>query len=1040
MAAICSKCGSTNPGTSHFCAECGTALELSLKGGVSVTKTVQTPIKELTMGSLFAGRYQIIEELGKGGMGRVYKVLDTEVNTKVALKLIRAEISEDPETVERFRNELKTARDISHKNVCRMYDLGKEAGSYFITMEYVPGEDLKSMIRMSGQLGLGTAVAIARQVCEGLAEAHKRGVVHRDLKSSNIMVDREGTARVMDFGIARSAKVKGITGAGVMIGTPEYMSPEQVEGKEVDARSDIYSLGIILYEMVTGRLPFEGDTPFSVGVKQKSETPHDPRQLNPQVPEEFGRLVLRCLEKEKPKRFQRFEDVLSALEGVERKMPTTLREATRHAKPITTREITVKFSLRSVWKPAVIVLGLAAVVFIASRLLTRRGFLPFPMDKPSLAVMYFKNNTGDKSLDHWRRMLSDLLIADLAQSKHVRVMSEDKLAGILERLDQRDAESYSSTVLKNVGAIGGVKHILQGSYAKAGDELRINVVLLEAQTGEHVGSESVAGKGEESIFPMVDELTRKIKADFKLSKSDIASDIDREIGKITTASPQAYEYYAEGRRYHNSGDNRRSIQLMEKALEIDPRFAMAYRSMAMSYNNLSLYNERKKYLQKALEYFDRLTDEERFMIQGDFFKDSDLTLDKAIESYEKLVEIYPENTMANHNLAMIYCYDFEEWDKAIEKYEACVKSRTEFVYSYIQLADACRSRGLYAKAIKVLEDYIRNFSDNAEIQTELAYTDIYQGDFRSAQAKVERALAVDPNDFQAWVVRGDIDLCLGNLTNAENVYQKLIEAGEPTAYGDGVGRLGNLRLLEGRFREAEEIWKQALRFSESHGQPRWILMAASGLADVCLRSGKFDDALKYAQVVQANGEKEESLSDQRNALYFKTRAFIGKHDLAGAGQAAEALKKVIDQGQNKKAVRFHDHLLGLLELEKKRYAEAIRYFEKALSLAPNGPLAKDADLLESLALAHYQAGYLGKARDVYRQIAALTTGRLSKGNIFSKSFYMLARIHEEQGKKAEAVENFRKFLDLWKGADPGRTEVADAKTRLAALGRNKTGL
>ena len=220
------------------------------------------------MGSLFAGRYQVIEELGKGGMGRVYKVLDTEVNTKVALKLIRAEISEDPETVERFRNELKTARDISHKNVCRMYDLGKEAGSYFITMEYVPGEDLKSMIRMSGQLGLGTAVAIARQVCEGLAEAHKRGVFHRDLKSSNIMVDREGTARVMDFGIARSAKVKGITGAGVMIGTPEYMSPEQVEGKEVDARSDIYSLGIILYEMVTGRLPFEGDTPFSVGVKQ----------------------------------------------------------------------------------------------------------------------------------------------------------------------------------------------------------------------------------------------------------------------------------------------------------------------------------------------------------------------------------------------------------------------------------------------------------------------------------------------------------------------------------------------------------------------------------------------------------------------------------------------------------------------------------------------------------------------------------------------------------------------------------------------------
>jgi tetratricopeptide (TPR) repeat protein len=230
--------------------------------------------------------------------------------------------------------------------------------------------------------------------------------------------------------------------------------------------------------------------------------------------------------------------------------------------------------------------------------------------------------------------------------------------------------------------------------------------------------------------------------------------------------------------------------------------------------------------------------------------------------------------------------------------------------------------------------------------------------------------------------------------------------------------------------------RQALRFSESNGQPRWIRMSANGLANVCVRSGKFDETLKYCQVALEIGEKEESLSAQRLTLYLKARALIGMNDLEGAGKAADALKKVIDQGQNKKAVRFHDHLLGLLELEKKRYAEAIRYFEKALSLAPNGPLAKDADLLESLALAHYQAGDLGKARDVYRQIAALTAGRLENGCVWSRSFYMLGRIHEERGEKAPAIEHYKKFLDLWKGADPGRTEVAEAKTRLAALERN----
>ncbi len=328
-----------------------------------MTETLQAPVRELTTGSTFANRYQVIEELGHGGMGRVYKVFDTDIKEKIALKLLRPEIALDKETVERFSNELKLARKISHRNVCRMFDLGKAEGTTFITMEFVPGEDLKKFIRKSGQLGAGRAVSIAKQICEGLAEAHHLGVVHRDLKPQNIMVDEDGNARIMDFGIARSLRGKGITGAGVMIGTPEYMSPEQVEGKDVDQRSDIYSLGVILFEMVTGHVPFEGDTPFTIGVKHKSERPRNPRELNSQLPEDLSRVILRCLEKDKVKRYQTAEELRTDLEKVEQGLPTTER-IIAPKKSFTSREITVKFNLRKLAVPlsAVIVLAAAAVI------------------------------------------------------------------------------------------------------------------------------------------------------------------------------------------------------------------------------------------------------------------------------------------------------------------------------------------------------------------------------------------------------------------------------------------------------------------------------------------------------------------------------------------------------------------------------------------------------------------------------------------------------------------------------------------------------
>ncbi len=1035
----CSKCNSESAADTRFCSNCGAPLQPSDEISPDLTKTLQAPIKELTTGSTFAERYQIIEELGKGGMGKVYKVLDKDIKEKVALKLLSPEIASDEKTIERFSNELKFARKISHRNVCRMYDLGKEEGTRYITMEYVPGEDLKRLVRKVGQLSAGKTIFIAKQLCEGLAEAHHLGIVHRDLKPQNIMIDEEGNARIMDFGIARSLKAKGVTGSGVMIGTPEYMSPEQAEVKEVDQRSDIYSLGVILYEMVTAQVPFKGETPLSIAMKHKSQAPRDPKEINAQLSEDLSHVIMKCMEKDRNKRYQNVEDILSELINIEEGIPTTERVLPKR-KPLTTKEITVTFKLQKLFIPALVIVALVVIGTIIWRLIPRREAISsIPSGKPTLAVMYFKNNTGDESLDHWRTMIADLFIADLTQSKYIDVLSGERLFTILDELNQLEAKSYSSDILKQVAAQGRVNHILVGNYAKAGDTIRINVILQQARTDKTLASEGVEGKGEESIFSMVDELTKKIKANFKLSPEEIADDIDREVGDITTSSPEAYKYYVEGRKYFLKGEWRQSILLMEKTVTIDPEFAMAYRSIAMGYNNLGLMSERNIYMQKALESSDRSSDRERYRIQGDFYFSSEKTYDKAIESYIKLLELYPEDSIGNTNLGLLY-YRLEEWDKAIERFEVCRKIKATFMPSYGGLADSYRAKGLNEKATEALEFYLNNVSDDASIHQELAYDYLHQGKYDLASAEIDKAFAIDPTQFFNFYYRGLISYYQQDFAKAEEEYLKLLERAEPRSIYFGRNGLAFLYLLQGRFEKSKDILKPGIelvkRFGIKWAESEWH----SSLAYFHLKSGNPEEALAEIDEAWKSAVEAEEPFFKRHALFLKGYSYLEMKSLDKAQEVADELREFIEKGMHKKAVRYHRTLMGMIELKKENFSKAIEYFKEALSLLPfqhdlYSPRSRDyhALFIEPLASAHYKAGDFDNARKEYERITSLISGRLYNGDIYAKSFYMLGKIYQEKGMNEKAREYYEKFLVLWKDADPGIQEVSEAKRQLAAM-------
>lgn len=548
--------------------------------------------------------YKILEKLGEGGMGIVYKAEDTKLKRMVALKFLPRDLTKEQGAKKRFLTEAQAAATLNHCNIVTVHEIDEHEEMVYIAMEFVQGENLKEKAG-SGPLEIDEVLRLAMQMAGGLREAHERGVIHRDIKSANIMVNEKGQVKIFDFGLAKLKGQTMLTKAGTMLGTAAYMSPEQTQGAVVDQRSDIWSLGVVLYEMVTGEIPFKGEYVQAVIYSILNEEPEPVSSLRADVPVELERIINKMLAKNPAERYQTVGHLLEDVKTLKEDSTPEVSLSKKETSP----GIAIKYWRKSIITAFVILAAavlLTAFLFVFKKKPGPVGPVIEPGGQPSLAVVYFENNSGDPNLDNWRGAFSELLTIDLSQSKYIRVLRSDELYGIFKRLNLLEAKRYSADDLKNVARNGGVNHILTGSYIKAGDNFKITTMLINANTGETISSLSVKAEGEKEIFAKVDELTREIKSQLKISSSKIAHDADEMIAQITTPSSEALKYYSQGRKYHFSGEYGKSIKMMEKALSIDPQFAKAYSSIAASYQNQGLFSKSHEFRRRAMEYSDRL--------------------------------------------------------------------------------------------------------------------------------------------------------------------------------------------------------------------------------------------------------------------------------------------------------------------------------------------------------------------------------------------------------------------------------------------------